>query len=299
MSRLKSKEKSEQQALKEWLVNNYINIACNLFRYKGLEAFGENLTSQIFEKMLIFDGKACGFKDDKLGLLILPCGGLSRLNVYGIPQDYICVGYNGQTFKRNVNNSVLIKNNGTYSPDYPMIDYYCGRIADCEMAKKININANKMPFALSGDPDQLLTMKNIVEQVTTNKVALYMPKKVRSASADPVEVKVINTGAEFIADKINDSQQDYISSLLTFLGLDNVSVEKRERLNTIEAGANNEHIKSNLYLKLQCREEACKQLNEMFRTNLSVSINYDYIEDFIGAQEEQDNAIKEEDTNNE
>lgn len=273
-----SKEKQEEQHLTFMLLNNFINIASNLFKYEGLEFFGEDLTSEIIEKGYIFNGTNVAFKDKMLGALCLPAVASSNINVYGIPKQYTAVGFNGKTWLLNNDNAVLLRNNGTYSPDLPMIYHYCSRMADCEMAMKTNINVNKMPFSLTGEPDQLLTMKNMVEQITGNKIAIYKPKKLKTASAEPVECKVIDTGAEYLADKINDSRLDYLSALLTYLGLDNVSVEKRERLNTAEAGANDEHIKSNLYLKLKCRQEDWKKVNELLGCNVQVSINYDFIE---------------------
>ena len=274
----KNKEKEEQQSLTIWLVNNFVNIASNLFKYKGLDFFGEDLTSEIVERGYIFNGTNVAFKDNMLGSLCLPAVASSNINVYGIPKQYIGVGYNGKTWNLSNENAVLLRNNGTYSPDIFMIYHYCDRMADCEMAMKTNINVNKMPFSLTGDPDQLLTMKNMIEQITGNKIAIYKPKKIKTASAEPIECKVLNTGAEYIADKINDSRLDYLSMLLTYLGLDNVSVEKRERLNTAEAGANDEHIKSNLYLKLKCRQEDWAKVNKILGSNVTVEINYDFIE---------------------
>lgn len=283
LKKLKSEE--EKATLMQWHINNFLNIASILFKYKGLEEFGEDLTSEILEKMLITNGCSCAFEDKSLGKLILPVAPSTNLNVYGIPTNYTVQGLNGQTWQRDMSNSVIIRNNGTYSPDLPMITYYCERIADCEMAMKVNINTNKMPFSLSGNPDQLLTMKNMIEQITGNTIAIYTPKKVKGAAVDPVECQVLKTGAEYIADKLNDTRLDYISSLLTYLGLDNVSVEKRERLNMAEAGANDEHVKSNLYLKLKCRQDACEKINNMFATNLSVDINYDFIENLKYSEE--------------
>lgn len=274
----KNKEKEEQQSLTIWLVNNFVNIASNLFKYKGLKFFGEDLTSEIVERGYIFNGVNVAFKDKMLGALCLPAVASSNINVYGIPKNYIGVGYNGKTWNLSNENAVLLRNNGTYSPDIFMIYHYCDRMADCEMAMKTNINVNKMPFSLTGDPDQLLTMKNMIEQITGNKIAIYKPRKIKTASGEPIECKVINTGAEYLADKINDSRLDYLSMLLTYLGLDNISVEKRERLNTTEAGANDEHIKSNLYLKLKCRQEDWDKVNKMLGCNVSVEINYDFIE---------------------
>ena len=142
----KNKEKEEQQSLTIWLVNNFVNIASNLFKYKGLEFFGEDLTSEIVERGYIFNGVNVAFKDKMLGALCLPAVASSNINVYGIPKQYIAVGYNGKTWNLSNENAVLLRNNGTYSHDIFMIYHYCDRMADCEMAMKTNINVNKIFF---------------------------------------------------------------------------------------------------------------------------------------------------------
>ncbi len=290
----KSMEVKEAEQLRLWLVNNFVNIACNLFKYKGLEFFGEDLTSEIVEKGYIFNGVNVAFKDENLGALCLPAVASSRLSVYGIPKHYIAVGYNGKTWALTSKNAVLLRNNGSFSGDITMINYYCSRMTDCEMAMKVNINTNKMPFIVSGDNDQLLTMQNMLRQVTNNEIAIYKPKnKVKTAIGEPVELSIVKTGADYLADKLNDTRLDYLSSLLTYLGLDNISIEKRERLNMVEAGGNDEHIKSNLYLKLKCRQEDWAKVNKMLGCNVSVEINYDFIENFKYALEDENKTESE------
>lgn len=282
---IETETQKETRRLYEWYFNNYINIASNLFKYKGLEFFGDDLTSEIVERGYIFNGVNVAFKDKMLGAYCLPAVASAKLNVYGIPKEYIAVGYNGKTWNLDNTNAVLLRNNGTFSPDVPLISYYCSRIVDCDMAIKVNVNSNKMPISFICDPDQLLTVKNMYQKITGNEPVVYAPKKIKTAICEPTKLEAIKTGAEFLADKLNDTKQDYISALLTYLGLDNVSVEKRERLNTTEAGANDEHIKSNLYLKLKCRQEDWKKVNAMLGCNVSVEINYDFIENLKYAEE--------------
>lgn len=276
----KNKEDSvfTQDALTIWLINNFINIASNLFKYEGLDYFSEDLTSEIVERGYIFNGVNVAFTDNNLGSLVLPAIASSNLNVYGIPKKYKAVGYNGKTWDLSVDDAILLRNNGTFSPDIPMIVYYCERMADCESAMKVNINTNKTPFALKGDPDALLSMVNMFKQISGNEPVVYRPKTRKGLATEPIELDVIKTNADYLADKLNDSYLDYQSRLLTYLGIDNVSVEKRERLNTAEAGANNEHILANLYLKLKCRQEDWDKVNKMLGSNVKVDINYDFIE---------------------
>ena len=294
---------AQQESLKQWLVNNYVNIASNLFKWNNVDKnFGEQTTSEFIERGFIFRGSNVCFKDDKVGLLCLPASAHSNLNVLGIPQKYTAIGFNGQTWNRDSSNAVLMKNNGTYSPDLPMIDYYCERMADCEMAMKVNLNTNKMPFALDGDPDQLLTMMNTVKQITDNEIAVYRPKaKNKAVISERPELKRVDLGAEWLCDKINDTERDYISKLLTFLGINNIETEKKERLTTGEATANMEHIRGNLALKLKCRQDACKSINEMFNIpkdrELSVEVNEEYIldiQEMLGIEPADKKKVQEE-----
>ena len=51
---------------------------------------------------------------------------------------------------------------------------------------------------------------------------------------------------------------------LTYLGINNINVEKKERLVKEEASSNNEMINLNLQARLSVRKQACKQFNELF-----------------------------------
>lgn len=51
---------------------------------------------------------------------------------------------------------------------------------------------------------------------------------------------------------------------MTFLGVNNIMVDKKERLVTDEANSNNELINLNMQSFLFPRQEACRQFNEKF-----------------------------------
>ena len=59
-------------------------------------------------------------------------------------------------------------------------------------------------------------------------------------------------------------KKDIWEEALTFLGVNSLVTEKKERLITDEANSNNELINLNLQSFLAPRLEACKQFNEKF-----------------------------------
>jgi hypothetical protein len=59
---------------------------------------------------------------------------------------------------------------------------------------------------------------------------------------------------------------------MTFLGINNANMNKRERLVDDEVQANNEQIMYSADVMLKARERACKRINEIFGLNISVEL---------------------------
>ena len=57
---------------------------------------------------------------------------------------------------------------------------------------------------------------------------------------------------------------------MTFLGLNNSNQDKRERLVANEVEANNEQVEGCLNAGLKARQRACREINRIFGTNISV-----------------------------
>lgn len=77
-------------------------------------------------------------------------------------------------------------------------------------------------------------------------------------------IKALKTEAPFVADKLMEYKKQIWNEALTFLGINNLSNEKKERMITDEASSNNELINLNLQARLSCRKKACEQFNELF-----------------------------------
>ena len=60
-------------------------------------------------------------------------------------------------------------------------------------------------------------------------IVIYRPKKIKTASAEPIECKVLNTGAEYLADKINDISRLNDICYFIIMGIDDVSNEEQNR----------------------------------------------------------------------
>lgn len=134
------------------------------------------------------------------------------------------------------------------------------RLYEAERTCDVNIKSQKTPVFVLIDEKQRLTLENLYNQYDGNKPFIFGDKNNLSSE----QIKAINTESPFVADKIMQYKKEIWNEALTFLGVNNIMVDKKERLITDEANSNNELINLNLQSYLAPRLEACKQFNEKF-----------------------------------
>lgn len=134
------------------------------------------------------------------------------------------------------------------------------RLYECDRTCDVNIKAQKTPVLIVADEKQRLLMENLYLQYDGNKPFIFGDK----LQLDKGLIQAIKTDAPFIADKVMDYKKEIWNEALTFLGVNNIMVDKKERLITDEANSNNELINLNLQSYLAPRKLACEQFNEKF-----------------------------------
>ena len=269
--------------LTDRLVIDYMDVAMKIYKYKGLP---DSVPEWVIERCLFWYGMVVFFKDDTKGYLALPPVVQSYLNVYGLPQVYAAQGVNGDYFDNlDETNSVIIKNTPNYVPTYPEVYRLCSELANTYITRTINVNATKTPFIFSGDEKELLSMKNMYKKITGNEPVIY---KNKNGAQSTITLETLDTNAEYYADKLTDLKNDIKCELLTYLGLNNNNIEKKERLVTSEVSANNEIISNYLYMRLDERKAAIEKINALFGLDISVDINKDTLREYGILADEQD-----------
>lgn len=166
---------------------------------------------------------------------------------------------------------ILVQNNWDRLPTCGSMELFAYRLYEAQRTADTNIIAQKTPVAIIIDEKQRLMMQNLYNQYNGNQPFIFGDS--RQLSED--KLRSIKTDAPFVADKIMDYKKEIWNEALTFLGINNIMVDKKERLITDEANSNNELINLNLQSFLAPRQEACKQFNEKFGftgTNKEISV---------------------------
>ena len=265
-------------------------VAISQFEWLNLPS---SMNAQFLERCLYEFGKASLLKTKDYGFINAKAVGSSDLNIYMLPSSINCFSTDSLNEERKLYNGfldektseydycVLVKNNQDMIPTEPTLRLFAWRLYEAERTCDVNIKAQKTPVLIVGDESLKLAMKNLFEKYEGNEPVIYADKKQLGTDT----LRALKTDAPFIADKVMEYKKEIWNEALTFLGINNINVEKRERLVKEEANANNELVNLNLQNRLLVRKEACKQFNELFNLTGSNAID-------VRVRSDLTNAIK-------
>ena len=249
-------------------------IALSMFEWINLP---KSMNARFLEMCLYYTGKAALLKDKRYGFINTKCCGTGYVNIYGLPTKLHCFSYDYESYRtlytglnplftekqleqRENYECILVQNNWEALPTVSSMEIYAKRLYEAQRTCDVNIIAQKTPVLLIADESQRLFLENLYQQYNGNQPFIFGDK----AQLGENTIKSINTQAPYVADKITEYKKEIWNEALTFLGVNNIMLEKKERLVTDEANSNNELINLNLQSFLAPRQEACRQFNEKF-----------------------------------
>lgn len=262
--------------------NRLTELALSMFEWQNLP---KTVDQRFIEMCLFSDGMCVFFEDEVLGYLGLRCMIGGKLNVYQIPTDRRAYATNGYQKELDGTNSVIIFNNYLHTNSMLDVEMFSKRLYNLDRAIDVNANAQKTPVLIQCDESQRLTMKNLYKQYEGNEPFIFGSK-----GLDANGLKVLQTGAPYVADKLYELKTQIWNEALTYLGISNINVVKKERMITDEVTRNQGGTVASRYSRLESRRQACKQINEMFGLNIWV----DYREDFQDIKEQENENEEEE-----
>lgn len=253
--------------------NRLTELAISMFEWKNLP---ETVDPRYLEMCLFSDGMCVFFNDEVLGFLALQVAIGGQLNVYRIPIERRAYASNGYQMNLTEENSVIIFNNYLHTNSMLDVEMFSKRLYNLDRAIDVNANAQKTPILIQCDESQRMTMKNLYKQYEGNEPFIFGSK-----ALDVNGLKVLQTGAPYVADKLYELKVQYWNEALTYLGISNINTTKKERMITDEVTRNQGGVVASRYSRLESRRQACRQINNMF----GLDIWCDYREDFQDVQE--------------
>lgn len=257
-----------------WEYNQYFRrlteLAISMFEWKNLP---DSVDARFLELTLFKDGQAVFFNDEVMGHLALQVLINGQLNVYRIPTKRRAFAVNGYQKQLDENDSVIIYNNYLHTNTLHDVKIFAERLWNLDRIVDINANAQKTPILIKSPETQRLTVLNMYKEYDGNAPVIY-----GDSSLDVNSLSVLKTDAPFVADKVYALKTQIWNEALTYLGITNLNLQKKERLITDEAVRAMGGVIASRYSRLESRREAAEKINEMFGLNIEVDYRQDYRE---------------------
>ena len=249
-------------------LNRLTELSISVFEWKNLP---ETVDPRYMELRLFEMGCVVYFQDEVIGDLCLDCLYNGRLDVYGYPVSRRAYSaYNNYNKELDNRNSVIIWNNYLHTNSILDVKMFARRLYNLDRIMDVNINAQKTPVLVQGSDKQRLTLENLYMQYDGNYPFIFGDKNL-----DLNALKVLKTDAPYVADKIYDLKAQIWNEALTYLGISNVNIQKKERLITDEVARTQGGTIASRYSRLESRREAVKHINDMFGTDIEVNYRED------------------------
>lgn len=250
-------------------LNRLTELAISMFEWKNLPS---SVDPRYLELHLFETGCMVYFDDEVLGNLCLDCITNGRLDVYGNPilrRAYS--GYNNYQKLLKESNSIIIWNNYLHTNSILDVKMFAKRLYNLDRIIDVNANAQKTPVLVQGTDKQRMTLVNLYAKYEGNAPFIFGDKNL-----DLNALKVLQTGAPYVADKLYQLKTQIWNEALTYLGISNINIQKKERLITDEVTRNQGGTIASRYSRLESRRQAVKKINAMFGTNIEVNYREDF-----------------------
>ena len=252
-------------------LNRFKRIALSMFEWVNLPS---SMNEEFLEKCLYYEGQASFLWTEKYGYINTKTCDSGYLNIYNNPTQLNCYSYNFSEFRKLYSGlnplksqeeqkkemCILVKNNYDRLPTAGSMELFSWRLYLAQRTCDVNISSQRFPIMVVGDEKQRLMLENLYSQYNGNQPFIFGNKNQLSDGM----LKAINTESPYVADKITDYKKEIWNEALTYLGINNMSIKKKERLTEDESNENNELVNLNLQAMLVPRMKACREFNELF-----------------------------------
>lgn len=211
---------------------------------------------------LLMDGNLC-ITDTSMGVLPLETG-VAGINVFNKPTECVIANPILGNLTRSIGNSCAhIFVNRDFSGFRQLIDIYAYMLGNCDGSIAVNLMNTRVAFIAECESKaQSETMKKMYDEISEGKPAVYIKNGMAS------NFQYLNPKQSYIAEDVMKLKKMIRQEFLSLIGIGNVSMEKRERLNTSEVEYGNEESKYSVQNYIDNINAGLSVANRLYGLNL-------------------------------
>lgn len=248
-----------------------LEIAISRFKWINLP---KTVDARFLELALNTKGFALFFKDEDIGFLGMNTTIGGQLSNYNIPINRQAFASNGYKANRTIRDSVIVWNNLIHTNGQLKLLEFAKDLYNLECIIRTNANAQKTPLMILCDERTRLTMENLYQKYEGNAPFIFGSS--RNSDLSVTSIQAMNTQAPYLADKLYQLKANIWNEALTFLGISNISITKKERMLSDEVNRMQGGVLASRYSATEARKQACEEINNMFGLNIDVEFRQDY-----------------------
>lgn len=252
-------------------INQYVKLieqlAVSRFKWKNLPPY---IDERYLELTLFENGLALFFPDKNLHRFMVTSGNIGGVNNYDNPTEFtpVATGYSYRTLTGR--ECVPIWDNQLRCTMRDVCWNYATRLANCDRALDVNLDNLSIPLIIVTGEQGRLTANNLMRAREDGQPYVYMN--------DATDINgMFNTfpnSTPFLADKLLNAKQQVWNELINFLGIDNSSTEKKERLLEDEIQSSNSRTNVYRLTYLKARQQACDAINRLYRFDYPIGVEW-------------------------
>lgn len=249
-----------------------MEIAISSFKWTGLP---EGVDQRMLEFWLLRNGFVGFFYDEDLkkdekrrapeGYAVLPMTINGQWDIYEYPRDRRAYAVNGFQYECTEDNSVIIFNNYLRVPMWLTLWQYAFRLAESQRTIDVNMRQQRTARLMLCDEKERLSLLNLSKEVDEGKPWIHGNKNLNIDA-----YQTFDMSTPFVANEVQVYKHQIWNEALTYLGIENVNTDKKERLVSDEVINNMGDVEASRFVRLNARKQACDEINKLFGLNVDV-----------------------------
>ena len=229
------------------------------------------------------------------GLLLLTPYAPFEYNIYNMPTKLTPVRLRGASFIKGtpleVNKDCVIGwAHTSHQPIRYIVDYYVEKITEVEKTIDTNLFVHKLPRLVTCSPEDKDRVDDLLRKIDAGENALFLNVEDYNAIK-----AVLESGGNYIIDKLYQYKQNLENELFTILGIDNKGSDKKERLLVDEVNANNDAINQGGDCFISELEAFCERVKNVLGYTITIKnkampVMATSEEDYTEEEDEDDNS---------